>query len=554
MQQVAKFLRRFDWVYIRTIAGVIAAVLFLLTMFFQLAFPYDRFLPGQKIDGMSVGMMTHDEARTKLTDAYQKQDIDFISRGRLVNSVKVSDLGISLNLDKEIDDAKYSLRQRMIPGSWIMRIFSGKTTPPALTLNTPQILDYLNDNYNTLCTVAPTNATIVVEDGRLRLIDDIPGLICDENLMLSAILEKPLELRTPLMVEMRGRDIDATITAEMLKPDFEKYRSQLIKGVTIAYGDKQKMQIRYADIVHWLNIDVDETGWPEISYSDDKIKEFLMNDLAKKVLIRPGITVVNMLNEVEVNRKIGNTGEELDFEKEIAEIKTQLKDDTKTDDLIVALVRHEPRVEFQKQYSKNAAGMATLFMANFGGEGLSASIIDLSGHDMSYSAKEHQQWESDRATQIITAYLMNEEVIKKKISWNDQINNQKLSDCFMNIINNNDENCRKDFMDKIKKNELMMTLNERGFIDTRIENEKFITSSVDLARLLAGVVNNTIMSEPYRGKLRDIITNDKIVTLADGNLRAANFVNNKYVIVAFSNDEHKEQALTALGYVQEIME
>jgi hypothetical protein len=403
VERAIRYLKQLDWAHIRFWSSVIAAGLLFFILFVQLVWPYDRFFPWQTIDGEPVGLMTYNEAKGKLSDKYLHQEVEFMSKGRLINKATTKEVGINVDVTKQIDDAAYNFRERVIPFSILWKVASDTAIEPATILDTPTTANYLDTNYNNICTIPAANATITIENNKLTLVDDTPGLICDENLFMGAILENPLTLHNPLAVEIRGKEVPAFVTTAKLQDTFNKARDELIKGVVLQATDTQKINVRYGDIVKWLNIQTRSSGFVTIDYSDDKIRDYIDKVVKPIVNTRAGITLITTLDDVMLNTKDGTTGREMDTEKLIQDIKNYLESDDKDKILPVPSATTNPSQKFQRSYSKNSGGLQMLFKTNLPGGEYGVKVKGYrDNQEMGNQVGEDQTFQSATAASIFS--------------------------------------------------------------------------------------------------------------------------------------------------------
>lgn len=460
-----RVMRRVYW----TVAGVTAGLIIV-----QLALPYDRFLPLQKIDGIDVGLMTYTEAQDTLNKAYMDHEVDFRLGDRKIGEALVKDTGLNISTDRQIAKAQYSLRDRFIPGTVLYKMFYDAGNLPKISVEVEMANKYLEQNYAQICAVAPVNASIIVIDGRLKLDDDKGGLLCDETRFLGDMVAEDLTLTHPLVVKMSGKNIEALVTSYDLKEVFNKTRDQLVNGIVFAIDAEKNIAARYSDMVKWLNIEVDVFGHVKISYSGDKIREYLTNVIATLAKQTNGVTVVTELNGVEISRKTGNTGRDLDYDKMVAAVQEHLQNSS-SDKIAVLTVQTEPIVRYKRSFSKNFAGLLALFENRLRGTNDIVVVKDLSGRNMSQAIGEDEAFESRLATQLVVTFLMLHEEESGKADGR----------CFDKLINEYDETCILNFTSTIDVTNLLRL---NGLEKTSFNAGKVQTTASDMTKLMSYVL------------------------------------------------------------------
>ncbi|MDR1300727.1 MAG: hypothetical protein LBK50_03400 [Candidatus Nomurabacteria bacterium] len=520
--------------------AALAAVLII----FQLAWPYDKFLPWQKIDSFNIGLKNYDEASEQLRQAYLNQAVEFIANNRTIGAATVAEVGIDAVVDDQIDAAKYSLRDRFIPGSVFYKMLAPVDKAPKVSLNTVETASYLERNYATICTVAPINAAIKIEDERLRLAADETGLLCDENRFLSNILIDDLTIEHPLRVKMDGKHIEALVTAASLQDIFDVTRNQLTNGIVFALDAERTLSARYLDMIKWLNIETDVFGHVKISYSDDKIREYLTSSLSSMVRQTSGITVVTELNGVEVSRKLGTTGQDLDYDKMIAAIHDYLERNTERDKkLAVIFVTTDPIIKYKRTFSKNAAGLLALFNNRLNGSSHIVSVTDLSNRGMSRAINDNKVFNSKLAARLLTSYLMIDGVK----------NNKATQTCFQNVLRDYDENCVRNFFSAIDAN---VEFGAAGFTATHVNGTSVTTTAVDLTKLLKILASGAAGKDASMvADIKKLAQTDSLSYNADDSdvLLLANIIGgpNSYIIIAV-HDGDKAGLKETVAAIEEV--
>lgn len=527
-----RIVRRVSWIVASVAAGLIVV---------QLALPYDRFLPLQKIDGVSVGLMTYTEAQDTLNKAYMEHEVDFRLGDRKIGEALVKDTGLNVDADRQIAKAQYSLRDRFIPGTIFYKMFYDAGNLPKISVNVEIANSYLERNYAQICAVAPVNASITVIDGRLKLNDDKGGLLCDENRFLGDMVAEDLTLTRPLVVKMSGKNIEALVMSYDLKEVFDKTRDQLVNGVVFAIDAEKNIAARYSDMVKWLNIESDVFGRVKISYSGDKIREYLINVIATLAKQTNGVTVVTELNGVEIGRKNGNTGRDLDYDKMVAVVQEHLQNGS-SDKIAVLTVQTEPIVKYKRSFSKNFAGLLALFENRLRGTSDIIVVKDLSGRNMSQAIGEDEAFESRLATQLVVTFLMLHEEESGKVDGR----------CFDKLISEYDETCVRDFTSTMDATNLLRL---NGLEKTSFNGEIVRTTASDMTKLMSYVSADSAGSSwvsKLLGKLKSEASgmnrdeNDKLVTVRI----VVEETGSSHTVVAATDD--RARVKESLSFIEEI--
>lgn len=468
--------------YKRIINWVIFILLILaaLTIIFQVSWPYDKFLPGQKIDGLDVGLKNYSETQDLLEQEYRQQIVDLKVKDRIIGSTTVDEIGIQVDAGRQIETAEFSLRERMIPGYFLYKIFFQDTGTPQLSLDTTRTTNYIDRNYATVCTVSPINATIIIEDDRLKLNTDESGLICDERKVIANILVEDLTLTHPLSVKLDGKEIEALVREKDIREIFDVTRTQLTNGIVFEIDTTKTISARYKDLIKWLNIEIDIFGHVRISYSDDKIREYLDRTISSFVKRTAGVTVVTEHNGVETSRKMGTEGRDLDYDAMIVAIKKYLDINTEPDKKLTVISKTTPPlVRYKRSFSKTIGGLMALFNNRLIGTNHSVMVEDLSGRGLSQGYNTGVQFESKTVSKLFVAYFMFDEL--KRGTGN------VTEACFYKILNSYDEDCRNSFMNNPQVN---FASRIQLLAGVSYQNGQIVVSTFGLTALLETIQTN----------------------------------------------------------------
>jgi hypothetical protein len=458
----------------------VVVILAALTIIFQVSWSYDKFLPGQKIDGLDVGLQTYSEAQEVLEQKYREQSVDLKVKERVVGSTTVEEIGIQVDAGRQIETAEFPLRERMIPGYFLYKIFFQDAGVPQLSLDTTATTSYLDRNYATVCTVSPVNASIVVEDDRLKLNSDESGLICDERKVIDNILVEDLTLVHPLSVKLDGKEIEALVREKDLQEIFDVTRTQLTNGIVFEVDTDKTISARYNDLVKWLNIETDIFGHVKISYSDDKIRDYLDKTISAFVKRTAGVTVVTEHNGIETSRKQGTEGRDLDYDGMIVAVKKYLDTNTEPDKkLAVTSKVTPPLVRYKRSFSKTIGGLMALFNNRLVGTNHSVLVDDLSGGGLSQSYNMSAQFESTSVNKLFVAYFMYDEL--KRNTGN------VTESCFYKVLNSYDEECRANF---VNNPQVGFASKMQLFTGVEYHDGRIITSAFGVAALLQTIQAN----------------------------------------------------------------
>jgi len=284
----------------------------------------NQFFPGVKIAGYEVGGKTQQEAKLKLENKLVNigQAQVTIKNNGESRQVKIADLGVSVDLDKTIKQAfSYGRDSNYINNSieQMQSLYYGKDFNYILNVVEGKIEEKIKeiapDQHK-----EPKNATVLVKDGNISIEKEEFGQKAD-------IERLKLEIAKDLSTKENNIIIWLSINPEINQKQVETVLPQIEQIISdeIVFIDTDKHKTYNAspeEIASWLVLKPEVGLAISIEIADDAIKNFIQEDLAKKINKKMIDKKINKRTKAVIAN--GQDGRKLDEDKTLTSTKNIL--------------------------------------------------------------------------------------------------------------------------------------------------------------------------------------------------------------------------------------
>ncbi len=462
----------------------------------QLTYPSDRALPFARVNGESVGFMTHEKLEQKLASEYMTGDAVLNIRGKKTPEKLVS-TGINPNTDhvaKKVSEYPWYLR--VVP---LSIFFKGALTnqPVAIALDDEKFAQFATERQKE-CLVPAKDAGLVVAGDAVVLDPSKDGEHCEYKSLKQQVSAQTLQksglnmtVKTQVLKPVRN---NASVEA-LLQPANQLVKRQL--NIT-AFGKTYKPEP--ATIAGWLVFPEDpQTKKLTVAVGDDALHAYL-ETLQKEVSVAPGVTTVTTHDGIETGRVNGANGYGIDVVKTRESIKKQLS--TGDGAVEVAQTVLAPTLRYTRSYSKTPAGLQALVNDLVAGKDMAISVRKLG--DSGVHAQGDKQYHPASTYKLYVAYSVLKRVDAGQMNWaQGATGGQNVSQCFDNMVVNSDNACAEWFGVTIGWTTIGNEVRALGLQSTAMAKQ-FVTTANDLALFLQKLESNQLgVSEPSRARLID---------------------------------------------------
>lgn len=487
-------------------AFVLLMAVFLIELT-QWLWPRDRFFPGQRLDGVSVGLMSGSEAAEALKAAHDEQKITLTdtTTGATLRVTQAA-AGITWNYEQQAQlAAKHTWKQRLIPLSFIFSPDAESwrnDLPKAVSLS------------STTAQMPMSNATLAVKGSA-------------ENAAVTVTPAVTGYSFTPTDLEASMNDTATAASAELsiVKPELttaaatkvaKTVNGSVADGFTVTYGNAT-VSLKKSEILPLLSFaDTDgEASTVEVTLDSDKVATLLA---AKNVVedaaantdadadADTGMSLVQSVAHSSAQKQGVSVDDSvvladvIDYESTadaIAKALTQGKSHA----AITARETSDTRKQAQKR-ANLTADLATLF----GDADYSITTISMKDSSVLVNIDAEKDFVSASTYKLYVAYSMLKAVEDGDATWDSALNGTTLKTCTTKMIVESDNDCPKAWLEEYTYTALTEQAHKIGASDTtNFEYLDMHTTAADLATVLTKLYKGTILSDDSRSTLLSLM-------------------------------------------------
>jgi hypothetical protein len=486
---------------------ILFAVFLLGETIFQIVYPSSRLIPGTVVDGVNLGGMKIADAAKKLDGEYGnlKLDIFFGKNDAAFQSPKLSDVGIGVNNTDRLSAISYPFYMRIIPTSvwWFPQL----QTPGKIgyTYDKDKIADYTLSKVGSDCSIPPQNATLKLIESQLQVVPSVSGGKCDINNFQDTLAQVKPDPDKQNKVRIDINETAAPITDDIARALAAKLNGRLATPMPITV-DASTADIPGRVVLSWLDFkadvpeqSIDNTGnfsaSLKFNVNKDRMTDYLDQNIASKLIKKPGVSKVSTRDFTETSRVNGASGRDLDVPKITQSVEDYIN--SKIQKALGATVVVGPMTVYTRSYSPTSIGFSAL-LAQFAQDNpgtWSMAFQELSGVEHPRSA----QYRGDAkmpAAGIHALYLAYTDVMEEYAGVARPVDiisgDTTALDCFRLMIQRSDDGCRKGFYNYFGYPKLTSRAAEIGLKNTVFAGEDSVTSANDLQLLMIGIFKNKI--------------------------------------------------------------
>lgn len=483
------------------------SVAVLAEVIFQIVYPSSRLIPGTVVDGLDVGGKKYAEAAKVLDDAYGglKLDIYFGDSNAAFQSPKMSEVGIGVDNAARLEKIEYPFYLRIIPTSLFWAPALSQPGDIEYKYDREKIASYTTSKVGDDCNIDPQNATLRLIDSKLQLVQAVAGGQCDINEFQRKLGEVLPSSDGANQVRISISPTAAPVTDDMARDLAAKLNARLGTPMPIQV-DASTDTIPGRIVLSWLDFtavvpektidnSANRSASLKFTVNQKRMEDYLNQNIAAKLVQKPGVSKVSTNDFVEISRVNGANGRGIDLAKT-----TQSVDDyinNKNQKAVGATVVIGPTTVYTRTYSPTSNGFNALFAQfaqdNPGTYGI--SFEELSG--VTYPRKgSHNAGARLPAAGLHSLYLAYVSVMEEHAGTARPVDiiddGRNVTDCFKEMLQNFDEGCRKGFYNYFGFAKLTARANQLGLKNTVFAGEDTVTSADDLRLLLVGLYKNQI--------------------------------------------------------------
>lgn len=466
--------------------AIVFAFVFLVEVM-QWLWPQGRFFPNQEINGVTVGMMSSDEASTQLRR----------HEGTVAMTLTDSSTGENISLSREEAGVSWdydALARNASQHTWLQRAV------PFFYLFRPEVTEW-NDSLSTAATFEPStvskaakNAALSVKNGEIVLTKASVGYSFRPADLKSSLSADATQASTDLNLEQPEV---TTSAAQKLASSVTK---ALEKGFTLKYGTTavSLAQKKILPLMTFesaggegaaLTVNIDQSGLSAaLSAQNASAVQSIAHDVAKEQGVSVG-TSVNLADVIDYSQTAKAIGEALE------------NGDSQTS----IVVR---KTSSTKEKAEKRATLNTRLAALFSGATYSVKAIDLENSSVVANINADKDFTAASTYKLFVAYAMLKAVEDGDTTWNSELNDTTLQTCLTKMIVESDNDCPRAWLKEESHSYASLTEQAHSLGASDTTNFEYLdmhTTAADLATFLTKLYRGDILSDASRTKLLDLM-------------------------------------------------
>ena len=483
----------FSFVYSRRFwkwAGGIAAII----VGIQFVIPHDLALPFATLDGVNVGGKTIAEITQQATARYA--DAHVITR-EPQTSTTFAEAGVAINARVSAQNVvEYPWWQRVIPLSIIIKLVHHGH---ASSVQYQKLsIDAWADSVRDACASDAADAGIEIRGGELTVKESQTGRECNKKQLVENLSHTPLQ--PELVVETKPVVVQPKRSDAQVAAQIHTIQALIDKGITVTVlGNTVRAQPD--EIVQWLSFTDGQNGQLKLDVDPAKMQDFVAR-VQRPVYTAPGTTVVTMRDGVETGRVSGTSGQGVDQNDLIAQLRSALNQSKKIE-LTAKVSALAPKVTYQRSYTNSTPGLQAL-LNDIAAEhsDMAIALTEVDGQRRSVGANGEKQYHPASTYKLFVAYGVIKRIEAGQWKWDEQVNGTSVDECLTRMIVNSDNACAEAFADKMGGWGAVQTdVKSTGATGTNLNLAEPVGTVKDQVNYLVKLQGNQLMKQENRDKL-----------------------------------------------------
>jgi beta-lactamase class A len=503
-----QFMRLMRRQWKRSVVYGVSGIIILLVLV-QLFYPHDKLLPNTRIDGVSVGGWQKADAAWELDHRYQAKrlQIYFGSNPTPYRSPMASQVGIDVENQERIGKISYPWWLRVVPTSIFWGHTIAKTPSAKHGLDRPMLDAYIRKELGQSCNVMPKNASLKYEDNKLHVIKSEPGGSCDPASINTALETTRLLLANDAVIRIPMKEITPAVPSQSAERFANSITERTGQGVSVKSGNVEVI-IPVEQLMNWMDFNIID-GTLTFSLNNDRASDFMLKNIAPKVLVPAGVSKVTTMDFIETARQDGSGGQLLHIENTLTTIAAYIR--AERDTAVAMTSSTEPRIEYTRNYSPTDAGLSAL-LANFAKDHpgtFGISYIELSGKHRRATHDENKTFVTASTFKLFVAFSTLKRIDNGTWSLNDAniSDGRTLEKCLDDMIVRSDNACAEVLLKKVGYRTITDEMKALGLKSTSfLSGDSPVSTAADEALFMAQLESKQLpLSPESHGRFIDML-------------------------------------------------
>lgn len=475
----------------------------------QLLYPGNTLLPFSSVDTLSAGGWKKADAAWELDRRMNAQPIPVYLNEETdpYTKLKPADVGLTIVNEQRVNSIDYPWYLRLVPTSLLWAGLVQSDGTPDYERDNAALDDYIEKELGN-CNLKPKNATVTFEDDKLRLVKAENGGTCDEPDVRAAIGKLAPTLADPSRLTLDVEVSEPAVKDLQARELIKQLERESAGGIRLAVKSDTEI-IPQKTVLGWLDFSADKDRLV-FSINEQRSDKYFDDTVAKQVSKPAGVTRVTTRDFTELSRANGAKGQALAAEATRASIKDVLTGKSET--ASVAVVSVNPRVVYNRSYTKTATGIRAL-ITHYGQDHpgtFGVYFRELGGAGRTAASGESQAFTTASTYKLFVAYGTLKKVEAGKWKWSDAniADGRNLSRCFDDMIVKSDNPCAEALLKKYGYTALTNEIAKLGLVSSGWKTSGLPqTTAYDLGIFLTKLqVNQLPLKSSSRDRLLDAMS------------------------------------------------
>lgn len=490
------WVRRYKW-------WLLVVAVLMVEVFVQVLYPPRYTLPFARYNHEWYGFKHRNGLAIKEQRAFAAAKVR-LQASAGTSEVELAVLGASLRETDSFEALhRYPLYWRLVPFSILWQWPQVVSLPVKFDASTVQ--QYVQE-FARAKSVAPKNAAVNIQDGRVVATAAVPGVRIDAKKMIQHITTARYDIIGATSIAVPERSVPPAATAEHLAVVREQAELTVAKQVRITVENRDDIFTPNREqIAKWLQI-TEVNGMPMLQLRTEAVGSYVA-ELNKKVARPAGETTVAMVDGRETSRQEATPGEQVNEADFISQLQSALFTPGRYKYVQAQLIAVPPSIKTTHSYSNSQAGLAAK-LREFGRRyNVRISLKQLDGAGWQASYRGDESTPSASTYKLYVALRLFEELQAGRSSWESPMLDTSVAGCFDRMILHSTNQCAEAWINQFGRKQLNDYLRQRGIseVTTFVSQDATRTSADDLVRVLHGIYDGRLVNGANREKILDML-------------------------------------------------
>ena len=481
---------------------IIFAILMLIVVGLQLAYPSDRNLPRAKLFDQSVGMDNFDKTKLLINDQFEEKMISInLSSTDKKTELSLRTLGANVNDDlmaKSLSD--YPVIQRFIPFSVLIKkpeinkynvFFIAEIRDQAINEILPELTNEAKD------------AKLYIENNEVKIEPSQNGYSSSLDDVINALnsINYNQEFTS---IEVDPEPVIPKVTESDLEQSYQKAVTYSKNTISINGKDNAKYVISPEAIIAMITIDKNQDNEISITIDEAKLADHIKN-AGNQFYVAPVPDQVGLLDGEETNRKSGKPGETINTTELKEKILIALESESLNNELSASFIEIPAGEVFNRTYSKSQKGLQAYLNRLSKTDNVRVSIKQITGTGWVANTRHTESTVSASTYKLFIALMVLDKVDKGELSLSDSFLGTNVNGCLEKMIVISDNPCAEAWIDQFGRQQINDFLYGQGVSSATSFTNPLAnhTSSKDLIFILEKINNGSLLSSGSKNNLLD---------------------------------------------------